>query len=65
VTDFRATDEAHLASIYEEISAMEKTEVRVKEYVNYHDLYPVFLLPGFLLIVLAVFLELAVWRRFP
>jgi len=62
---FRATDEAHLDSIYEEISAMEKTEVLVKEYVNYHDLYPVFLLPGFLLIVLAVFLELAVWRRFP
>lgn len=62
---FRATDEAHLSSIYEEISKMEKTEVKVKEYVNYHDLYPVFLLPAFLLIVMTIILELAVWRRFP
>ncbi len=62
---FRATDEAHLASIYEEISKMEKTEVKVKEYVNYSDLYPIFLLPGFLLIVLSIVLELAVWRKFP
>jgi len=62
---FRATDEAHLSSIYEEISTMEKTEVKVKEYVNYNDLYPLFLLPGFLLIVLTILLELTVWRRFP
>jgi len=62
---FRATDEAHLSSIYEEISTMEKTEVKVKEYVNYNDLYPLFLLPGFLLIVVTILLELTVWRRFP
>ena len=62
---FRATDETHLASIYEEISKMEKTEVKVKEYTDYHDLYPIFLLPGFLMIIISLILELAVWRRFP
>lgn len=62
---FRATDEAHLSSIYDEISEMEKTEVKVKEYINYHDLYPVFLLPGFLLIILSCVLEMAVWRKMP
>jgi len=62
---FRATDETHLASIYEEISKMEKTEVKVKEYINYHDLYPIFLVPGFLLLVFSVILELTIWRRFP
>ncbi|MGC9363915.1 MAG: vWA domain-containing protein [Fidelibacterota bacterium] len=62
---FRATDETHLASIYEEISRMEKTEVRVKEYLQYRDLYPVFLLPAFLLIGLAIILEQGIWRRLP
>lgn len=62
---FRATDETHLASIYEEISRLEKTEVRVKEYLQYRDLYPVFLLPAFLLIGLAIILELGIWRRLP
>ncbi len=62
---FRATDETHLASIYEEISRLEKTEVRVKEYLQYRDLYPVFLLPAFLLIGLAIILEQGIWRRLP
>lgn len=62
---FRATDETHLASIYEEISRLEKTEVRVKEYLQYRDLYPLFLLPAFLLIGLISVLELGVWRRLP
>lgn len=62
---FRATDETHLASIYEEISQLEKTEIRVKEYLQYRDLYPVFLLPAFLLIGLISVLEMGVWRRLP
>lgn len=62
---FRATDETHLASIYEEISELEKTEVKVKEYINYHDLYHLFLLPGVLLIMIGELLGRTFWRKIP
>jgi Ca-activated chloride channel family protein len=60
---FRATNEKSLATIYDEISGMEKTEVKVREYVNYNDLYHYFLVPGFILIALSGLLGLTVWRR--
>jgi len=62
---FRATDEKNLATIYEEISSMEKTEIKVHEFVNYNDLYPYFLIPGFLLVALSGLMGLTVWRRTP
>jgi Ca-activated chloride channel family protein len=62
---FRATDEESLSAIYDEISRMEKTEMKVKEFTNYHDLYPIFLLPGFFLIVISEILGLTVWRKIP
>lgn len=62
---FRATDETHLSAIYDEISQMEKTEVKVKEYTNYHDLYPYLLLPGLLLIVLSGLLSMVIFRKVP
>ena len=62
---FRATDEKSLAMIYEEISGMEKTEVKVHEFVNYNELYPYFLVPGFLLVALSGLIGLTVWRRTP
>jgi len=60
---FRATDEKSLATIYDEISGMEKTEVKVREFVNYNDLYPYFLIPGFFLIALSGLFGLTIWRR--
>ena len=36
---FRATDRQRLESIYEEIDAMEKTEIRVREYTRYSELF--------------------------
>lgn len=60
---FRATDEKSLATIYAEISGMEKTEVKVHEFVNYNDLYQYFLIPGFLLIALSGLLGMTIWRR--
>jgi Ca-activated chloride channel family protein len=62
---FRATDEKSLAMIYEEISGMEKTEVKVHEFVNYNELYPYFLVPGFLLVALSGLIGLTIWRRTP
>lgn len=62
---FRATSEKSLSTIYNEISSMEKTEVKVKDFVNYTELYHFFLIPGFVLIALSSILSLAVWRKMP
>jgi len=62
---FRATDREHLLSVYQEISQMEKTEIKVKEYYNYADLYTYFLFPGLILISGALIMGLTVWRKLP
>ncbi|MCF7805185.1 MAG: VWA domain-containing protein [Candidatus Marinimicrobia bacterium] len=48
---FRAEDEQSLATIYEEISQLEKTEYKVKEYTNWRELFPWFLIPAFALLL--------------
>jgi Ca-activated chloride channel family protein len=40
---FRATDKSSLRRIYQEISEMEQTEIRVKQYTKYAELFPLFL----------------------
>ncbi len=49
---FRAEDTEGLREIYNTIDRLEKTEVAVKQYARYNDLYPCFLLPGLLLLAL-------------
>jgi Ca-activated chloride channel family protein len=43
---FRATDTKALEQIYAEIDKMEKTEVKMKEYTEYFELYPWLLIPA-------------------
>jgi Ca-activated chloride channel family protein len=62
---FRATDSESLAKIYQQIDAMEKSEVDVKEYREYRELYPTFLLPACLLLLGNIILSHTVLRRFP
>ncbi|MFQ6617143.1 MAG: VWA domain-containing protein [Fidelibacterota bacterium] len=62
---FRATDESKLAYIYREINAMEKTEIKVKEYTRYSELFPYFLIPGLILMVGEMFLSHLLIRRIP
>lgn len=62
---FRATSVEKLEAIYEEIGEMEKTEIRTREYVNYRELFPAFLWPGFLLLGLEVLLANTRFRRIP
>jgi Ca-activated chloride channel family protein len=40
---FRATDRQSLEKIYKEINSMEKTEIKVKEYTRYSELFIYFL----------------------
>lgn len=62
---FRATDEQSLATIYHEISEMEKTEIKVKEYLNYQDLYGRFMIPGLFLLMVYLGLSTTIWRKTP
>ncbi len=59
---FRATDPRTLAAILDEIDRLEKTEIRVRETVNYTDLYGVFLNPALVLLVFELLLR-ATWLR--
>jgi len=46
---FRATDVAALESIYQEIDLLERSEIEVKEYTNYVEIYGWFIIPAFLI----------------
>lgn len=54
---FRATNREHLSEVYREIDAMEKTQIKVKEYTRYTELFYYFV--GFALFLLAVEIVLA------
>lgn len=59
---FRATDTQRLREIYAEIDQLEKTEIEELIYTDYEDLYPRFLIPAFLLLVLAMVSERILFR---
>ena len=61
---FRATDNEKLASIYDEINKLEKTEVEEFKYYNYQEKYRPLILLGGLLIVLEMLLRLTLFRSF-
>jgi Ca-activated chloride channel family protein len=62
---FRAKDEEGLSQIYKEISQMEKTKIKVKEYVEYNELFSNFALFGFILVLGEIFLHNTRYRRIP
>ncbi|HRZ86983.1 MAG TPA: VWA domain-containing protein [bacterium] len=62
---FRATDTESLRSIYAQIDKMEKTEVETKVYMEYRELFHLFLIPGLVLLVLEIVLANTVYRRLP
>ena len=62
---FRATDTAALEEIYNIIDRAEKTEVKVKEFFHFRELYPYFLIPALILLVLEILLKASVLRTVP
>ncbi len=62
---FRATDTEALDRIYKQIDKMEKTEVTVKEYTEYFELYPWLLLPGLALVSLEILLRNTALKQIP
>ncbi len=62
---FRATDSRGLREIYDLIDREEKTEVKVKEFFHFRELYPYFLIPALLLLGLELVLRTTILRRIP
>ncbi len=62
---FRATNTKALEDIYKQIDAMEKTEVKIKEYMEYNELFIYFLIPGLCLLLLEVLLANTRLRKIP
>ena len=60
---YRAQSTEELTAIYDEINKLEKTEVKIKEYTNYKDVYEYFLWIAFALFLLEITLSNTVLKR--
>lgn len=62
---FRATDTESLASIYDEIDQLERTEIEVENFTRYAEEFPIPLAIGLLLLMGELTLSQTVLRRLP
>ncbi len=62
---FRADNTQALQNIYGEIDKLEKTEIEVKRFQRYRELYQWFCLGGLASLLLDLILAHTVWRRLP
>lgn len=62
---FRAQDTETLKRVYTEIDGLEKSEVKVKEYSEYNELFAWFLIPALLLLVGEITLGQTYLRKIP
>jgi len=62
---FRATDRESLGAVYEEIDALETTEIEVLNFTSYGELFHYPLAVGLLLLLLEVVLGQTVFRKLP
>lgn len=62
---FRAEDTRSLRKIYNEIDKLEKTPTEEKGYMEYKELFYLFLIPGLALLLLEIFLRNTIFRKIP
>ena len=62
---FRAEDKEGLREIYKTIGRLEKTNIETKEYANYTELAVIFILPGFILLLLEIILANTMFIKIP
>lgn len=62
---FRATDTKSLKEIYAEIDRMEKSPIEEKGYMEYRELFPVFIIPALLLLGIEIVLTGTWLRKIP
>lgn len=59
---FRATDTESLGAIYDRIDALERTEIDELIYTDFKDLYPRYMLPGIVLLILSFVIDRSLLR---
>ncbi|MBK7977114.1 MAG: VWA domain-containing protein [Deltaproteobacteria bacterium] len=62
---FRATDSEALAKIFGEIDALERSPAQIDRITRYRELFPLLLVPGLVLVVLAEVLSRTLFRVIP
>ena len=62
---FRAKDTDALERVYKQIDKLEKTEVKVKEYMEYEELFWWFLIPALAFLLIEVILSQTRFRKMP
>jgi Ca-activated chloride channel family protein len=62
---FRAKTEDMLKNIYQQISDLEKTKIKVKEYLQYNEFFPYLLMIGAIFVFLELLLRETLFRRLP
>jgi Ca-activated chloride channel family protein len=62
---FLASNSERLAEIYDLIDQAEKTDILVKEFFNFEELYPYFLIPSLILLFLEIFSKSFLIRSIP
>ena len=62
---FRATDSDSLKQIYAQIDSLEKSEVKWIDHSEYRELFPLFLIPALLLLLIEIVLTRTRLRRVP
>jgi len=62
---FRAADTDRLQEIYAIIDEQEKTEIKVKEFFHFKELYPFFLIPAILLLLAEITIRTTLLRTIP
>ena len=62
---FSAGDPKALAESYKQINQLEKTEVKVKEYSSYYELFRFFLIPGLIILLLELVLSNTLFMKIP
>lgn len=62
---FRATDTENLRNIYKEIDKLETYPMEEKGYMKYEELFPMFLMPGLIILLLGVILDNTILRSAP
>jgi len=60
---FRATDNKSLKQVYQEIDKLERTEIEIREYQNYTDLYSRLTIPAALASIIFIFLSRGIFHK--
>jgi Ca-activated chloride channel homolog len=62
---YRAQDERALEAIYDRINKMEKVKIEEEKFMEYRELFPYFLIPAFLLMLVEIVVSQTLLRRLP